>query len=56
MMYRVLMLSAFGEPPASGNRKPALAAGAARRAPASASGQREQERGEYVLQARGPGV
>ena len=37
------MLSAFGEPPASGNSRPAWAAGAASRAAASAERQREQE-------------
>ena len=47
------MLSAFGEPPASGKSSPACAAGAATKAPASAAAARAAGDGEYVLRARG---
>src|SRR4051812_23399676 len=42
--YSVWMLSAFGEPPDSGNRRPAWAAGAATRGTASAAGSASRPR------------
>src|SRR3954467_4142178 len=54
--YSVWMLSAFGEPPDSGNSSPAWARGAASRSPAAAAGNASSRRRRMRAPGTGPAV